>query len=66
MPYDAKPEANSKREEIAFKLMSYLIRADDTEVDRVLRLYARCARVVEDPNAMVEDTVMWEPQTQAH
>ncbi|MDH7794390.1 MULTISPECIES: hypothetical protein [unclassified Beijerinckia] len=66
MPYDAEPEANTKREEIAFKLMGYLIGADDNEVDSVLKLYARCARVVEDPNASREEAVIWHGQTPSH
>lgn len=65
MPYDTKPEASSK-EEIAFKLMSFLIKADEQEIDRVLKLYARCARVVENPGAAVNDTQTWRVQPQAH
>lgn len=65
MPYDTKAETGSK-EEIAFKLMSFLIKADEQEIDRVLRLYARCARVVENPGAAMNDPRLWELQPQAH
>lgn len=65
MASDVKPETSPK-EEVAFKLMSYLIRADDDEIDRVLKLYARCARVVENPNATVQNPMLWQGHTQAH
>ncbi|MDH7795813.1 hypothetical protein QBC99_001876 [Beijerinckia sp. GAS462] len=50
--------APTTREEIAFRLMNTLLRADAKEIDRVLKLYALCARVVENPHILEEE----EPQ----
>ncbi|WP_210186064.1 MULTISPECIES: hypothetical protein [unclassified Beijerinckia] len=38
--------------------MNTLLRADAKEIDRVLKLYALCARVVENPHILEEE----EPQ----